>query len=130
MDYDHVIARIGEVIDGAGVAVIAVGMLVNAGIAAVGLSRNQANTYGRFREQLGRTILLGLELLVAGDIVRTVATQPTLADVAVLAIIVVIRTFLSFSLHVELTGRWPWQKNTDLLPPELPRYGCGGLRKT
>jgi len=128
MDYNHVITRIGEVIDGAGVAVIAVGMLVNAGTAAVGLSRHQANTYRRFREQLGRTILLGLELLVAGDIVRTVATQPTLTEVAVLAIIVLIRTFLSFSLHVELTGRWPWQKNTDLLPKELPRYGGGGFR--
>jgi uncharacterized membrane protein len=123
MDYNHVIAKIGEVIDGAGVAVIAVGMLINAGIAAVGLSRHEANTYRRFREQLGRTILLGLELLVAGDIVRTVATQPTLTDVAVLAIIVLIRTFLSFSLDVELTGHWPWRKDSDLLLKELPRSG-------
>jgi uncharacterized membrane protein len=123
MDYNHVIGRIGEVIDGVGVAVIAVGMLVNAGAAAVGLSRREANTYRRLRQQLGRTILLGLELLVAGDIVRTVATQPTLTDVAVLAIIVLIRTFLSLSLDVELTGRWPWQKNTAPLPPELRLRG-------
>jgi len=115
MDYNHVISRIGEVIDGVGVAVIAVGMLINAGAAAVGLIRHEANTYSRFREQLGRTILLGLELLVAGDIVRTVATEPTLTDVAVLAIIVLIRTFLSFSLDIELTGHWPWQKKTPLL---------------
>jgi uncharacterized membrane protein len=132
MDYNHVIARIGEVIDGAGVAVIAVGMLVNAGTAAFGLSRHDANTYRRFRQELGRTILLGLELLVAGDIVRTVATQPTLTDVAVLAIIVLIRTFLSVSLDVELNGRWPWQKNTALLPPELHRraHRAGLSRRT
>jgi uncharacterized membrane protein len=55
---------------------------------------------------------------VAGDIVRTVATQPTLTSVGILAIIVLIRTFLSFSLEVELTGRWPWQANTARLPPE------------
>ena len=64
----------------------------------------------RFRLQLGRAILLGLELLVAGDIVRTVAATPTLTSVAVLGAIVLIRTFLSFSLEVETTGRWPWHK--------------------
>ena len=67
------------------------------------------HVYRRFRQQLGQTILLGLELLVAGDIIRTVASQPTLTSVAILASIVAIRTLLSFSLEVELTGRWPWQ---------------------
>jgi uncharacterized membrane protein len=62
--------------------------------------------------------MLGLELLVIGDIVRTVAAQPTLTSVAVLAIIVLICTFLSFSLEVELTGRWPWQRDAALPPPE------------
>jgi uncharacterized membrane protein len=118
MDYDHAIVRIGEVIDAVGVAVIVVGMLISAGVAAVGLGHHEAGTYRRFRQQLGRTILLGLELLVVGDIVRTVAAQPTLISVGILAIIVLIRTFLSFSLEVELTGRWPWQSGTALLPPE------------
>jgi uncharacterized membrane protein len=118
MDYNHAIVRIGEVIDAAGVAVIVVGMVISAGAAAVGLGRHQAGIYRRFREQLGRTILLGLELLVVGDIVRTVAAQPTLISVTILGIIVLIRTFLSFSLEVELTGRWPWQSSTALLPPE------------
>jgi uncharacterized membrane protein len=118
MEYNHVIDRTGEVIDAAGVAVVAVGMLISAGTAAVGLGHHETGTYRRFRQRLGRTILLGLELLVAGDIVRTVAAQPTLTSVAVLAIIVLIRTFLSFSLEVELTGRWPWQSGTALLPPE------------
>jgi uncharacterized membrane protein len=120
MDYNHVIQRIGEIIDGAGVAVIAVGVVIAAGAAAFRLRHHESGTYSRFRQQLGQTILLGLELLVAADIVRTVAAEPTFTSVAVLGIIVLIRTFLSFSLEVELTGRWPWRKNTAASPPELP----------
>jgi uncharacterized membrane protein len=62
-----------------------------------------------FRQRLGRAIVLGLELLVAADILRTVSIKPTLNEVLVLGIIVGIRTFLSFSLEAELKGRWPWQ---------------------
>lgn len=65
--------------------------------------------YRPFRQQLGRSILLGLELLVAADIIRTVAVRPDLRSVAVLGGIVLIRTFLSFSLELEVTGYWPWQ---------------------
>lgn len=64
------------------------------------------------RSSLGRSILLGLEFLVAADIVNTVAIEPTLESVAVLAGIVLIRTFLSFSLEVEIEGRWPWQRSS------------------
>jgi uncharacterized membrane protein len=92
--------------------------VISAGAAAVRLGRRGTHIYRRFREQLGRTILLGLELLVVGDIVRTVATEPSLMSVGILAVIVLIRTFLSFSLQVELTGRWPWQSGTAGLPPE------------
>ena len=74
------------------------------------LRRDEPNNYRRFRQQLGRSILLGLELLVAADIIRTVAVTPTVTSVVVLGGIVVIRTFLSFSLELEITGRWPWQK--------------------
>jgi uncharacterized membrane protein len=118
MDYNHAVEGIGKVIDAAGVAVIVAGVVISAGAAAVRLGRHETHIYRRFREQLGRTILLGLELLVVGDIVRTVATEPSLTSVAVLAVIVLIRTFLSFSLEVELTGRWPWQSGTAGLPPE------------
>jgi uncharacterized membrane protein len=118
MDYNHVIEKIGEVIDAAGVAVIVVGMLISAGAAVLELGRHETGIYRHFRQQLGRTILLGLELLVVGDIVRTVAAQPTLIGVAILAIIVLIRTFLSFSLEVELTGWWPWQRKPVQPPPE------------
>jgi uncharacterized membrane protein len=118
MDYNQVVEKIGEVIDAVGVAVMVVGVVISAGAAAVRLGHRGTGIYGRFREQLGQTILLGLELLVVGDIVRTIAAEPTLTSVAILAIIVLIRTFLSFSLEVELTGRWPWQSRTPLPPPE------------
>ena len=65
--------------------------------------------FQRVRQRLGRGILLGLEFLVAGDIIHTVAVELTFETVGVLAIIVLIRTFLSFTLEVELTGTWPWQ---------------------
>lgn len=66
--------------------------------------------YGQVRHRLGRGILLGLEFLVAADIIHTVAVELTFETVGILAIIVLIRTFLSFTLEVELSGRWPWQK--------------------
>ncbi|HEU0203992.1 MAG TPA: DUF1622 domain-containing protein [Burkholderiaceae bacterium] len=66
--------------------------------------------YQRYRQDIGRALLLGLEVLVAADIIRTVAFTPTLDSVVVLAVIVAIRTFLSWSLGLELEGRWPWQR--------------------
>src|SRR5690348_2628730 len=87
MDYNHVVVRIGEVVDAAGVAIIVAGAAFATGTAAVRFARREAGTYRGFRRQLGRTILLGLELLVAGDIVRTVAAQPTVASVAILGLI-------------------------------------------
>jgi uncharacterized membrane protein len=67
--------------------------------------------YRRFRSDFGKAILLGLEFLIASDIVGTVAVGPTFKDLGVLALLVVIRTFLSFALELEITGRWPWQKD-------------------
>ena len=66
--------------------------------------------YQSFRIMVGRCILLGLELLIAADIIRSLALQLTLQSVGLLGIIVLVRTFLSFSLEVEMNGRWPWQK--------------------
>ncbi|MET7396770.1 DUF1622 domain-containing protein [Dactylosporangium sp. NPDC005572] len=110
MVYNDVIEKIGMIIDAAGVAVILAGAAVAFVAGAGRLLRRERDVYRRFRQQLGQTILLGLELLVAGDIIRTVAASPTLTGLAILAAIVLIRTFLSFSLEVEVTGRWPWQK--------------------
>jgi len=66
----------------------------------------------RYRERLGRTLLIGLEILVAADIVRTVALDPSFESVAVLGMLVLIRTFLSWALVVEIEHRWPWQRST------------------
>jgi uncharacterized membrane protein len=118
MDFYDVIEKIGKTLDGAGVIVIVIGAVIAFAFAVIGLARREADVYRRFREMLGRTILLGLELLVAGDIIRTVAAKPTLTSVAVLGGIVLIRTFLSFSLEVEITGRWPWQKGTAAPNPD------------
>jgi uncharacterized membrane protein len=110
MAFNDVIEKIGMTIDAAGVVVIVTGAAIAFVITAVRLSRHESELYRRFRQQLGQAILLGLELLVAGDIVRTVGASPSLTSVAVLAAIVLIRTFLSFSLELETTGRWPWQR--------------------
>ena len=109
VSFFEVIETVGKAIDGIGVAVIAVGALISAAGAIPRLKTGSA--YRAFREQLGRSILLGLEFLVAADIIRTVAVTPDARSVAVLGGIVLIRTFLSFSLQLEVTGYWPWQKS-------------------
>lgn len=110
MSFTDAVELVGKSIDTAGIAVLVIGAVVAAVRAAASARVPGTDTYRQFRQQLGRSILLGLELLVAADIIRTVAVTPTLASVLVLALIVVIRTFLSFSLELEITGRWPWQK--------------------
>ena len=69
-----------------------------------------ADAYENYRTQLGRSLLLSLELLVAADIIRTVTLDLTMQNVLVLAVLVVVRTFLSWSLVVEMKGHWPWKK--------------------
>ena len=110
MEFGEVISRAGEVVDVIGVIAIVVGVAYALIDAALRGLRRVGPVYTRFRRVLGRAILLGLELLVAADIIKTVAVTPTLESVAVLAVIVLIRTFLSWSLELEISGRWPWQK--------------------
>ena len=113
---------------------VGIGIIVLGGFAAtlwflVQLVRTRAPgaAYHAYRANLGRGILLGLEFLVAADIIGTVAVDPTLQSLAVLAGIVLIRTFLSFSLEVEIEGRWPWQRGRDAgdaaLSPRPPAAG-------
>jgi uncharacterized membrane protein len=111
VSFYEVIETVGKTIDAVGVAVIAVGALISAAGVISRLRTKTGDVYRVFRQQLGRSILLGLEFLVAADIIRTVAVTPDARSVAVLAGIVLIRTFLSFSLELEVTGYWPWQKN-------------------
>lgn len=110
MDFQEWIEAAGKTVDAAGVIAVVAGAVLATAFALSRLVRRQGEVYGRFRRFLGRSILLGLELLVAADIIRTVAVTPTLESVGVLACIVLIRTFLSWSLELEITGRWPWQK--------------------
>ena len=77
-------------------------------------------SYEHYRGQLGKSLLLGLQLLVAADVVRTVALQPTLDNVVVLGLLVLVRTFLSWSTVVEIEGRWPWRSLTQDAQPEPP----------
>jgi uncharacterized membrane protein len=100
----------GSATEIAGVLLIVGGLLVASARSVLARKRDGASPYQRFRHDIGRAILLGLEVLVAADIVRTVAFTPTLDSVIVLAMIVAIRTFLSWSLALELEGRWPWQR--------------------
>ncbi|WP_210481216.1 DUF1622 domain-containing protein [Naasia sp. SYSU D00948] len=123
MEFQEVVEAVGSAVDGAGVLAILVGAAAAVVIAAPRLLRRERGVYGRFRRFLGRSILLGLELLVAADIIRTVAVAPTLESVAVLALIVLIRTFLSWSLELEITGRWPWQKSQETQAADA---GMGG----
>ena len=102
----------GRVLEGLGVAVILIGTLITTVQFLLQWRQRAPGTvaYKTYRIGLARTILLGLEILVAGDIVRTVAIEPRLANVAVLAVIVGIRTILSLSMQLEIEGRWPWQQ--------------------
>ena len=102
---------VGLGFDAVGVIVIAGGVLVAIGRLAVGVAAVKQMEIRRFRQDFGGAIVLGLEFLVAGDIIRTVVVAPTLENVAVLAIIVLIRTVLSMALQVEIEGRWPWQRH-------------------
>ncbi len=114
MDFQEVVELVGKCLDGVGVGVIVIGALAATATAGARLVGRGDAVYRLYRQQLGRSILLGLEFLVGADIIRTVAVKPTFTSAGVLALIVVIRTFLSFSLELEITGRWPWQlKNVE-----------------
>lgn len=114
MNFTHVIETVGYALDLVGVALIAIGLVISFGrYAMVAVPPGGIDAYRRLRQDIGRVILLGLEVLVAADIIRTVAITPTLDSVAILGAIVVIRTFLSISMQVEVEGRFPWQSRTD-----------------
>jgi uncharacterized membrane protein len=99
-------------IEAVGIAIIVLGAIVSSLYFLWQLLNGGvlADSYQAYRANLGRGILLGLEFLIAADIIGTVAFEPTLENLGVLAIIVLIRTFLSFTLEVEIQGRWPWQQ--------------------
>ncbi len=112
MTYDELISEVVKVVEAAGA-----GIMIFGGLGAFLLfayrtlhSEETEGSYDELRRNFGRSILLGLEVLIVADIVRTIIVDPTLEGVAVLGIIVVIRILLSFSLEVEIDGIWPWRR--------------------
>jgi len=99
----------------AGIFVMALGTLLASLVALARATRGMAGNhlYEWYRQTLARAILLGLEFLVAADIINTVAVDPSFRSVGVLGMIVLVRTFLSFTLELEITGRWPWQAKPE-----------------
>lgn len=105
-----------------GVVVIVAGVLrimVTRGAVRFLFRLEERGAYHEYKRQMGRSLMVGLDFLVAGDVVKTVALEPTLANLAVLGLLVVVRTFLSWSLVVEIEGHWPWQSRT-VAPPLDP----------
>ena len=100
----------GLVIDVFGVVIIVGGLVWAVGHFIIHQRRQPGGDhYRHFKNRVGRCLLLGLEILVAADIIRTVALEPNFVSVGVLALLVIIRTFLSWTLVLEIEGRWPWQ---------------------
>jgi uncharacterized membrane protein len=108
--FRHIMEVVGTSVDGVGVFIVAGGMVVATLRLATRRAHDTRNYYSLYRQDVGRAILLGLEFLIAGDIIRTVVVAPTLQNVVVLGMIVLIRTFLSLSLQLEIEGKLPWQR--------------------
>ncbi|MFM9107653.1 MAG: DUF1622 domain-containing protein [Chloroflexota bacterium] len=113
MTYAEAIEFAGRLMESSGVAIIVIGAVAATWRFLRDYQQQGATRktlYRQYRTGIAMAILLGLEFLVAGDIVRTVVIEPNMQSVLVLAVIVLIRTFLSFELTLEIEGRWPWQR--------------------
>jgi uncharacterized membrane protein len=112
MSFARTMEQVARAVEVIGIVTLVLGLLLAVFRSGQALAGGQGGeeAYRVVRTVFGRSLLLGLEFLVAADIIRTVAVDPSLENVGVLAIIVLIRTFLSFSLGVEIDGTWPWQR--------------------
>lgn len=115
--FRDVMGMIGLALDGVGVLIVAVGAVIAMVRAALRRSDGVGDRYRTLREDLGRAIVLGLEFLIAGDIIRSVVVDPTVVNVIVLGLIVLIRTFLSMTLQLEVEGCWPWHRGAHTAGP-------------
>jgi uncharacterized membrane protein len=122
MDFAETMEQVARGVEVVGVATLVLGLALALVQATRVLMAGQdaEKAYRVVRTVFGRSILLGLEFLVAADIIRTVAVDPSLQNVGVLGLIVLIRTFLSFSLEVEIDGTWPWRRAVISQAPETP----------
>jgi uncharacterized membrane protein len=115
VSFEDAVKTIGSAIEACGIGVIAIVVVTSLAMSTRSIVRG-SDRDGAFRDarrNVGQGILLGLELLVAGDIVRTVVIDPSLTSVAILAAVVAIRTFLSITIETEITGHFPWRRPTN-----------------
>ena len=119
LQFIEIISFAGYAIEAVGVMVVVVGTGVSSLIFLRTFQKlSEGVAYRNYRRQLGRAIILGLEFLIAGDIIRTVVVADTVENIAVLGLIILIRSFLSITLHLEVEGRWPWQaENRNQVQP-------------
>jgi len=111
MEFKELISIAGYGIETIGVFVIVAGFAVSSlNFLSKFRKKTEGTAYRTYRRQLGRSIILGLEFLIAGDIIRTVVVADTLMNVLILGLIILIRTFLGFTLHLEVEGQWPWEQ--------------------
>jgi uncharacterized membrane protein len=108
MSFEVTLDWTSRAVDAAGAAIILGGISIAFIAYTQRTLRHEEHVYQKLRQAIGRSLMLGLEVLVAGDIIRTVG-EPTFENLGLLVVIVLVRTFLSFTLEVEITGRWPWQ---------------------
>jgi uncharacterized membrane protein len=126
MDFDQIVSRVVQVVEAIGVVLLVVGALVSLVeyLRDTARAADRLDAYDALRRRLARVILLGLEVLLLADIIRTIVVDQTPSSVLVLGVIVVIRIVLSFSLQVEIEGAWPWSRwrteapTADAAPPE------------
>jgi len=107
------IKTLADIVEAIGVATIFFGILYSFYIFTFSKNKKYKFSYLKLRQSLGKSILLGLEILIAADIMATVVIDPTMMSVLILAVIVIVRTIMSLSLEVELEGKFPWQKNPN-----------------
>lgn len=112
-DFQSFTQYAGELLDAFGVVVILVGIVLSTVFIAVTAirQRNLHRIYKTYRQNLARSILIGLEFLIAGDILRSVAGDLSLDSIVILALIVLVRSFLGIEFEMEIEGRWPWQRS-------------------
>ena len=122
MTYEQWITEVVKVVETVGTGIMVIGGLgaFLAFLRDVSTDTKRAGSYERLRRNLGRYILLGLEVLIVADIVRTVVVDQTFQSVTVLGIIVLIRILLSFSLDVEIDGVWPWNRLRESRNDQAP----------
>jgi uncharacterized membrane protein len=110
MSYEDVVREVVKVVEGVGAAIMVGGALVAFVLYGRQVLAHAADPYRQLRENLGRVILLGLEVLIMADIIRTIVVEQSIESVAILGLIVLVRIVLSFSLEVEIDGTWPWNR--------------------